>query len=156
MTDQKPDHAQIPVPPPLVYLGYLIGALVLSWIRPLPLPWTDVFRVIGGLALAAGLWLGFAAITQMRKAHTSPEPHRPVTALVIGGPYRFTRNPIYLGYLLIYLGITLLAGTPWGLIASPFLIWTVTQNIIFAEEIYLEDKFQDQYAAYKSRVRRWI
>jgi protein-S-isoprenylcysteine O-methyltransferase Ste14 len=76
--------------------------------------------------------------------------------LVTTGPYRFTRNPIYLGFLLIYLGFTLLAGTLWGLLLSPFLIGTVTQWIIHAEEAYLGRKFKEDYKAYSSRVRQWL
>ena len=92
----------------------------------------------------------------MRKAHTQLIHVEPVTAFVTTGPYRFTRNPIYLGFFLIYLGFTLLAGTLWGLIASPFLVWTITQAVIRAEEIYLDEKFGEQYKQYRSRVRQWI
>ncbi len=138
MTERNIDHAQVMVPPPLVFLGYLIGALILDWIIPFPAPWIFVLRIVSGLMVIAGFLLAGLAISQMRKVHTSPDPRQPVTAFVTSGPYRFTRNPIYLGFFLIYLGFTLLAGTLWGLIASPFLIWTVTQAVIRAEEIYLD------------------
>lgn len=145
MTEQNMDHAQVMVAPPLVFLGYLIGALILNWVVPFPTPWTFLLRIVGGLAVVAGFLFGGSAFSQMRKAHTSPDPHQPVNALLADGPYRFTRNPIYLGFLLIYLGFTLLAGTLWGLIASPFLIWTITHAVIHAEEIYLNEKFGDIY-----------
>jgi protein-S-isoprenylcysteine O-methyltransferase Ste14 len=156
MTEQNLDHAQVMVPPPLVFLGYLIGALVLNWIIPLPTPETFALRIAGGIAILAGILLAGSAFSQMMKAHTSPDPDRPVTALVTTGPYRFTRNPIYLGFFLIYLGFTLLDGTLWGLIASPFLLWTIIQAVIHAEEIYLTEKFSEQYSEYRSRVRQWI
>ena len=156
MTEQNLDHAQVMVAPPLVFLGYLIGTLILNWAVPFSAPWTFALRIAGGIMVIAGFFLGGSAISQMRKTHTSPDPHQPVTALVTSGPYRFTRNPIYLGFFLIYLGFTLLAGTLWGLIASPFLIWTITHAVIHAEEIYLEDKFGDTYKEYRSRVRQWI
>lgn len=156
MTERNMDHAQVMVAPPLVFLSYLIGALIVNWLIPFPTPWTFILRIVGGLMVIAGFLLAGSAISQMRKVHTSPDPHQPVTAMVTNGPYRFTRNPIYLGFFLIYLGFTLLAGTLWGLIASPFLLWTITNAVIHAEEIYLEDKFKDQYTGYKSRVRRWI
>ena len=92
----------------------------------------------------------------MMKVHTSPDPRQPVTALVTGGPYRFTRNPIHLGFFSIYLGFTLLVGTSWGLWLSPFLIWTITNSVVDAEEAYLEKKFEEQHTSYKSRVRRWV
>lgn len=150
------DHAQVMVMPPLVFLGYLIGALLVNWVVPFTVPWMLVVRIGGGIMVIAGFWLAGSAFSRMTKAHTSPDPHQPTTVLITKGPYRFTRNPIYLGFFLIYLGFTLLAGTLWGLIASPFLLLTVTNAAIRAEENYLEDKFGEQYADYRSRVRRWI
>jgi len=156
MTEENMDHAQVMVPPPLVFLGYLIGALILNWLVPLALPWTFILRMVGGVMVVVGSWLAGSAISQMRKVHTSPDPRESVTALVTSGPYRFTRNPIYLGFFLIYFGFTLLDGTFWGLIASPFLLWTITQAVIRAEEDYLQEKFKDEYASYKFRARRWL
>jgi len=156
MTEQNMDHAQVMVPPPMIFLGYLIGALILNWIVPFPAPWEFILRVVGGLAIIAGIVLVGSAFFQMRNAHTPVDPRQSVTALVIGGPYRFTRNPIYLGFFLIYIGFTLLDGTLWGLIASPFLIWTITQAVIHAEEIYLDGKFGEKYKQYRSRVRQWL
>jgi protein-S-isoprenylcysteine O-methyltransferase Ste14 len=154
--EQNMDHAQVMAPPPLIFLGYLIGALLLNWLIPLSAPWTLALRIVGGLMAIAGFLLAGSAISQMRKVHTSPDPHQPVTALVTGGPYHFTRNPIYMGFFLIYLGFTLLAGTLWGLIASPFLLLTVTNAVIRAEESYLEVKFKEEYIGYKRRVRQWL
>ncbi len=150
------DRARVLVPPPFVFLGYLIGALLLNWIVPLPVPWTFISRVLGGLALLTGIMLAGSAFSQMKKAHTTPDLRQPTTALVTAGPYRFTRNPIYLGLFLIYLGFTLLAGTLWGILLSPFLFWTVTNAIVRLEEEYLQQKFRDEYTGYLSRVRRWI
>jgi len=156
MTKQNTDHAQVMVPPPLVFLGYLIGAFILNWIVPFPAPWTFILRLAGGLAIIGGILFVGSAFLQMQKSNTPVDPREPVTAFVTSGPYRFTRNPIYLGLFLVYLGFTLLASTLWGLIASPFLIWTITQAVIHAEEIYLTEKFGEQYKQYCLRVRQWI
>lgn len=150
------EHPRVRVPPPLVFLGYLVAALVLNWLFPFPEPWATILRVVGGVCIIAGLALGGTAVSRMLKAGTSPDPDQAATALITDGPYRFTRNPIYLGFLLIFLGFTLLAGTLWGLVLSPFLIWTVTRIVIRAEEGYLSVKFAERYEDYKSRARRWI
>jgi protein-S-isoprenylcysteine O-methyltransferase Ste14 len=154
--DHAADHAQILVPPPLVFLGYLLGALLLNRAVPFPIPWMDPAHAAGGIAVLIGLALGGAAVAAMVRQHTSPGPHEPSTTLVTDGPFGFTRNPIYLGFLLIYLGFSWLAGTFWGLLLSPFLLATVTRAIIKPEEKYLGGKFAADYSSYRSRVRRWI
>ena len=150
------DHVEIRFPPPLMFLGFLVGALLLNWLFPFPEPWTTALRIAGGVAVIAGLALGGLAVSHMRRAHTSPDPERSAAALVTDGPYRFTRNPIYLGFALIYLGFTLVAGTLWGLVLSPILLWIATRAIIHAEEAYLARRFPDSYQAYKARARRWL
>jgi protein-S-isoprenylcysteine O-methyltransferase Ste14 len=150
------DHAQVALPPPLIFLGYLLGALVLQWAVHFAWPLSIPLRILGVVIVVAGVLLGGAAVSEIRKAHTTPDPRYPTTALVTDGPYRFTRNPMYLGFFLIYLGFTLLAGTLWGLLLSPFLIGTVNRWIIHAEEAYLDEKFEEDYIAYRARVRQWL
>jgi protein-S-isoprenylcysteine O-methyltransferase Ste14 len=155
MKEQNTDHAQVLAPPPMIFAGYLIGALLLNWLLPFSAP-TIPLRILGGFALLAGIVSAGSAIFQMRKLHTSPDPHQPISALVASGPYCFTRNPIYLGFFLIYLGFTLLDGTLWGLIASPFHIFTITNAVIHAEKVYLDSKFGEQYREYRLHVRQWL
>ncbi len=155
MTENQ-DHVKVMVSPPLIFLGYLVGGLILHWANPFSLPQGWALRAVAAVALVGGVLLALTALAQIKKAHTTPDLSQPSTALVRTGPYRFTRNPIYLGFLLIYLGFTLLAGTLWGILLSPFLIWTVTHTVIHAEEAYLESKFGDEYRAYAARVRQWL
>ena len=76
-----------------------------------------------GIAVSVvGFALAASAVSRMVRAGTSPDPARPATVLVVQGPYSITRNPIYFGFLLAYLGFTLIAGTLWGLVLTPFLI----------------------------------
>ncbi len=155
MTDELA-HAQVPVPPPAIFAGFLIAALLLNWAVPLPAPWPGVLRAVGALMVLAGLSLGFWSIRLMMKSHTSPDPHRPTTALVTHGPYGRSRNPIYLGFLMIYLGFTIMAGTIWGILLSPVLLVTVSRAVVRAEERYLETKFAASYSRYRSRVPQWL
>lgn len=155
MTDAS-GHAQVPVPPPLVFLAYLIAALGLHLLMPLPAPWPTATGIVGAVLLLGGFWLAGSGVSRMLRSHTSPDPAQPSTALVTDGPYRFSRNPIYLGFSLIFLGFALLAGTLWGLLLTPFLLVTITRLIVRAEERYLHGRFEQRYREYTSRVRQWL
>ena len=100
--------------------------------------------------------LAASAMILFFRARTSPLPIKPTTAIVETGPYRFTRNPMYLGLGLLYLGITLWVDTLWPLLCLPLVIFLVQRFVIEREERYLEAKFGEGYHAYKARVRRWI
>jgi protein-S-isoprenylcysteine O-methyltransferase Ste14 len=103
----------------------------------------------GGGLLVWSLWL-------FLRARTSPLPMRPTTALVGSGPYRWTRNPMYLAMLLVYLGAALLFDVTWALVLSPAVVALVNRLVIAREERYLEAKFGEEYRRYKARVGRWI
>ena len=81
---------------------------------------------------------------------------RPTTSLVFTGPYRWTRNPMYLAMLLLYIGIALLFDIVWALVLTPLVMLLVVRLVIRREERYLEGKFGEEYRQYKGRVRRWI
>ena len=78
------------------------------------------------------------------------------TALVINGPFQFTRNPLYLSLTLVYSGIALLVNAFWALLMLPFVLLVMRQGVIDREECYLERKFGEEYLRYKARVRRWL
>jgi len=113
--------------------------------------------VLVGLAcVLAGLLLGLTALGLFRREGTKPEPWKPSSALVTGGVFRFTRNPMYLGMLLLYAGGALMAGGPLTL--GPLILVFLILNfyVIGREEAYLERRFGEAYAAYRERVRRWL
>lgn len=87
---------------------------------------------------------------------TSVVPVRPTTAIVVQGPYRFTRNPMYLGLLLLYLGVAGWFGFAGPLVLAPVLVWVISAYVIAREERYLERKFGGEYLRYKTQVRRWL
>ena len=153
-----PDVAGVIALPPLIFLGFLVAAAVLEAIVPLPVPVThSLARDVAGAMLAAGGFFIIAMGTRrFAAAGTNVPPTLPTTALVVDGIYRRTRNPLYLGMTLVYLGLGVAAGSFWagGLIVP--LLWVINTGVIAREEHYLERKFGDAYRAYKARVRRWI
>jgi len=150
------DHAPVRLPPPFLLLGHLAAAALLGWTVRLPLPLPPAVRLLGAAALLLGLGLGFAAIRAMRTARTPVDPYESVAAVVTSGPYRFTRNPIYLGFLAALAGLPLAAGTYWGAFLCLPMILLLSFLVVRHEEAYLEGKFGPIYLEYKRRVRRWL
>lgn len=158
MNDASTDTSGVAFPPPLLYAsGFAAGyaAHRLHAIRLWPEP-TAIESLLGWGLLVAGVLLAVSAAYLFRRAGTTPNPAKPTSALVIWGPYRFTRNPMYLGMTTLYVGGTLLLNDPWPLLLLPVVIALVQRYVIAREEAYLERKFGDEYRAYKGRVRRWV
>jgi protein-S-isoprenylcysteine O-methyltransferase Ste14 len=150
------DHPRLVLPPP-VYLGLAIALAVVAQLA-LPLYWIDdlPLRIVTGmvcciLAAALALW----AMLRFKDARTHVEPHKPTTALVVTGPYRYTRNPIYLGFLLLVLGLALILANPWALLVLPLLWAALRYLVISVEEAFLLGRFGPSYRDYKAAVRRW-
>ncbi len=158
MTDKSKDSPNINknIHPPFVALFYIVVAMVLQRFVPIPLEVPAAGRYVGLGMTFIGFLLGVGAFIEFRKARTTLDPHGSVRALVTGGIYRFTRNPIYLGFLLMVIGLPLNSGIYWGIVAAPFFGTTMSRLVIEKEEAYLEKKFKEQYAGYRSRVRRWL
>jgi protein-S-isoprenylcysteine O-methyltransferase Ste14 len=152
------DVAGVIALPPLIFLGFLVAAAVLEAIVPLSVPVThSLARDVAGAMLAAGGFLIIAMGTRrFAAAGTNVPPTLPTTALVVDGIYRRTRNPLYLGMTLVYLGLGFAAGSLWAIGVVLPLLWVINVGVVKREERYLERKFGDAYRAYKARVRRWI
>ena len=144
------------VHPPIVALMFIVIAYFLGRFVPLPFAAPVILRYIGLAMTFVGFLLGFGAFIEFRKAHTTLDPHGSVKQLVTSGIYRFTRNPIYLGFLLMVIGLPLNSGLYWGIVLAPFYILMMNRLIIQHEESYLERKFGKAYTSYTSRVRRWL
>ena len=153
-----PDVAGVIALPPLIFLGFLAAAVVLEAVVPLPLLAAHVFpRYLSGAALAVGGFVMIAMGTRrFLAAGTNIPPTLPTTALVVDGIYRRTRNPLYLGMTLVYLGLGVAAASLWTIGLVVPLIWVINVGVVAREERYLERKFGDAYRFYKARVRRWI
>ena len=154
--EKQRDVPGVIAPPPLIVLGFLLLGLALDWLRPVPLlPATAQYAIGAALIVLAGA-LALSAFVRFFRARTPIPTRQPTTALVTGGPYRFSRNPIYTGMILLLLGIGVMVDSAWILaMAVPFAL-VIRYGVIAREERYLEAKFGDPYRAYRARVRRWI
>jgi protein-S-isoprenylcysteine O-methyltransferase Ste14 len=153
------DHPNISprVHPPVVALMFIVIAYLLGRFIPLPFPPAPGWIRYLGLALTfAGFLLGIGAFLEFRKARTTLDPHGSSRQVVSSGIYRISRNPIYLGFLLMVIGLPLNSGLYWGIIMAPFYMMAMNGLVIEKEEAYLEKKFKSPYTDYKSRVRRWL
>ena len=153
---EKPVHAAVALPPPLIYvLGWLVAWLLE---RRWPLTWHQSLASQGlGVAIgAAGAFLGAWSLLALRAVHTSPNPFKPTQALSMRGPYGFSRNPIYLSFAALYAGIAVFTRMGWELVVLLAVLVAVQRLVILREEAYLERKFGQAYRDYLGRVRRWL
>ncbi len=145
--------------PPLLFLGGLLLGLGLD--RLLPLPFESpaggpAYPTAGGLAILLGLAVFIAGIRGLSRAATPVPTNQPTRVLVTTGIHGWTRNPIYLGMFLVYLGIAIAAQSPWILLLLLPLAVTIRYGVVAREEAYLEWRFGDAYRYYKAHVRRWL
>jgi protein-S-isoprenylcysteine O-methyltransferase Ste14 len=156
MRDRGPD---VPVLPPVLFgTGILVGLALEHGVRSLAiLARGDGRGTIAGLVLlAAGVALVVAGAGTFRRARTGIHPRTPATSIVTTGPYRLTRNPMYVGMTLVTLGVALLANTAWILATLPIVLALLVRLVIRREEAYLRRTFPAEYGAYAARVRRWL
>jgi protein-S-isoprenylcysteine O-methyltransferase Ste14 len=146
---------EVIAPPPLLYAGPLLGGLLLDRLLPLPTIPRGLRLPAGLVTLIGGAALGGWFMGTMLAARTPVDVRRSPTTLVVDGPFRFTRNPGYVGLALVYTGVSLLAGGRWPLLLLPGVLAAVDRGVIQAEERYLQRRFGPAYERYRRRVRRW-
>jgi protein-S-isoprenylcysteine O-methyltransferase Ste14 len=155
MTESS-DHPGVIAPPPLLYGGAFFIALLLHWLWPLPI-FPQVSALWTGLVLIAlAVALAISGRQALVAAGTNVNPYKPSTAVVASGPYRFTRNPLYVSLTVMLLGLTLGFNSWWGLVLLIPLLLVMHFGVILREERYLERKFGDDYRRYRSAVRRYL
>ena len=150
------DSSGVRFPPPLVFVLGLVVGWALHRLVDLPAPGDLVGGILAALCFVTGALLLFGSLGVFRSSRIDPLPWRPTSALTLRGPYRFTRNPMYLGMALVYVGAALLFELTWALLLLPLVIAIVQTQVIAREERYLEARFGDDYRAYRARVRRWL
>jgi protein-S-isoprenylcysteine O-methyltransferase Ste14 len=151
------DRPNVVIPPPIPWALAILAGLVAGWLYPLQFVPTSIPRAwVGGGLFVLGVALAVWAIVTIRKAGTQFDVYKPTAAIVENGPYRFTRNPIYLGMFLGLAGIAIGFDDLWVLAMLVPFYFVIRHGVVAREEAYLERKFGTVYRSYKSRVRRWL
>ena len=160
MTDRVPlANAGVYFPPPFLFVsGFVAGWVLDQYWHALPLSRvaSSTLKPFGLAALAIGVVLAGWGMMTFRLARTAINPHHSASRLVTHGPYRFTRNPMYTGLTIAYLGGSALVNSAWPLIMLPAVIFILVKTVISREEMYLREAFGAEYTGYVASVRRWL
>lgn len=150
------DHADVAVFPPALVAGSALLGFVLQKLAPNPVLPKRVRRGLGLVLTGSAFAVAFSALHELREAHTAVDVRKPTTAVVTTGIYAYTRNPLYLAMMMLYLGIGSLRNSRWHWLLALPTVAALQLAVIAREEAYLERKFGAEYLGYKARVRRWI
>ena len=148
--------ARVIPPPPLVYLVFIGIAWGLARAVPLDLPEHELVFYAGWVSIAVGIVLMLWSALEMHRYRTTINPYGKPSSLLQSGPFRFSRNPIYLADTFIYCGVGLLLNSVWPWLLLPLLIVCMQRTVIVHEEHLLMRLFGDDYRLYRRRVRRWL
>ena len=150
------DHPGVPIAPPLLFVIPILALGVIEWFIPTSVIDGAPRWILGALFFVAGIALTGSGFVTQKRAGTDPIPFNPSTRIVAHGLYRFTRNPMYIGFALTTFGLAILVDSTWMLLAIPIGLVSIDRIVVVREERYLERKFGEEYLSYKRRVRRWI
>ena len=142
--------------PPVIFAGAIALMVVLHLLMPGPQWPTGPSRAVGALLVFAGIALNVYCAKLFEDRRTAIKPYEESSKLVVDGPYRYTRNPMYLGLLSILGGIGLLLGSTVPFVVIPVFALVITQRFILVEEAMLAKRFGAAYAGYCRSVRRWL
>lgn len=142
--------------PPIVATAYLLIALLLDRVLPDPRIIDETYRFAGAVVFVIGLAVSVWAINVFRKIDTTHEPFGRPTALAVHGPYRLSRNPMYVGVALALVGIAIFTGRALFFLVPVAFIFTINSSHIPREEKLLQDIFGTAYDEFRQRVRRWL
>ena len=142
--------------PPLLYGAAFLVVLALRRVWPLAIPAQRTALWLGMVLLVVSGGVALWGHRTMHAAGTNVNPLLPAIAVVTGGPFRFSRNPLYLALAMLFLGLSLAIGTWWGVVVAAPVLLVMHYGVILREERYLERKFGESYRRYRSRVRRYL
>lgn len=154
--DSESDHADVNFPPPLIHAVGLIVALVLNQIYPLSLPQLGLLWWAGVTLTGFTFILASLSFRQFSFAENPVAPNQQIKGLMTSGPFRYTRNPLYLALALLHIGIALISGIAWLLLSLLPVLLIVRYYVIAREEAYLTRQFGQAYLEYQRRVHRWF
>jgi protein-S-isoprenylcysteine O-methyltransferase Ste14 len=156
MQDDRSDKASVVALPPLILAGVLAIGFVLDLAWPAKFMPRAAAFAIGILVAIGATALALMAVREMVRTKTAFDVRKPTTEIVTSGVFQFSRNPIYLGMILLCLGAVFLLDSLWFVALCAPLAIVLQKGVIEPEEAYLEQKFGDKYLRYKARVRRWL
>jgi protein-S-isoprenylcysteine O-methyltransferase Ste14 len=148
--------ARVRLIPPVVYFGPFALTWALHRWQPWTIPDGAALSVAGLALLLGGIALTLWSVSTFRRTHTTLVPWEHVSAMVTAGPFRFSRNPIYLADAIAYLGGSLLIHSWWPLVVLPGILLVMRRKVVDREERYLNERFGEAYREYQLRVRRWL
>ncbi len=143
-------------PPPAIFAIAIIAGAIVNRVYGFGSGGGGPWSIGGGGVIVLGVALSFWSIQQYRLANTSPDPKHRAQALVTGGPYRFSRNPLYVAAALMHVGFGIAVNMPGIVFAVIPALFILRKGVILREENYLEDLFGEEYLTYQARVRRWF
>ncbi len=153
---RAPHDPGVRVPPPLVYLAAIVIGAAIDRLVPVRILGSAVAGWVGGALVLLAPAITGLSVRELRKAKTTVRPDRPAAALVTIGPFRHSRNPMYLALSLLHAGIGAWMNSVWVVaLLIPTLVW-MRRSVIAREERYLTEPFGRAYLDYRARVRRWL
>lgn len=142
--------------PPIYFLLSIIAMVTLHYLWPLALWLSAPWRWLGLAAILLGVGVALWGNVLFRRNETTVKPGEVSSSLVVGGPFRFSRNPMYVGMIMVLIGTGLLCGTLSPFFVIPFFVAVIHYRFVLMEEAMLEDAFGEEYSNYMTKVRRWI
>ncbi|VAW94793.1 hypothetical protein MNBD_GAMMA21-2540 [hydrothermal vent metagenome] len=154
--EQDKKGASVKFPPPLVFLLFMLIAYGLHTFSAIEVSNLSSFRYVGYFFVALGLASMLMASISFKRAQTNIKPWKPTTQIITSGLFAYSRNPIYVALCMITIGIGLIVNNLWISLSFIPSIVVIFYTAIRKEEVYLENKFGQDYLAYKQKVRRWF
>jgi protein-S-isoprenylcysteine O-methyltransferase Ste14 len=144
------------VHPPIIYAISILSGIGLNNLWPLSMPFGLHNRLYGSIIIVISVCIAGWALLHFHRNDTDVRPDKPDSALITSGPYRFTRNPLYMVLTLVQITVAIWLDNLWIVLLVVPSVIVITRYAITREELYLEQLFGQEYLKYKQRVRRWF